>query len=76
MDSNRVTIEITKSQALVLFDWLSRIDDANTPPALSSTERSVLERLEGQLESTLVEPLEPDWTARLERARRSVEAGG
>ncbi|MBI5434610.1 MAG: hypothetical protein HZA52_17395 [Planctomycetes bacterium] len=74
MDSTRVTIEITKDQALVLFDRLCR-GEGDQAPALSSAERGVLERIGGQLEDTLVEPLEPDWTARLERARQAVEAG-
>lgn len=64
----RVTIELGRSEALVLSDLLFRMDDDDrwsTDPV----ERHALWRLSGALERTLAEPLRPDWHRTLEAAR-------
>lgn len=73
MKSDSVTLKLTRSQALVLFDWLSRSDESL--PVSDPSEEKILWFLEGQLEQALVEPLEPDYQQALARARKEVNEG-
>lgn len=67
-----MTLSLTHDQALVLFEWLSREDGRNSIPAEHEAERKVLWLLEGQLERTLVEPLQADYRALVAVARERV----
>ncbi len=67
---DRITLDLTKAEALVLFDWLARSDDetrCDDPAA-----QQVLWLLEGQLEKKLVEPLDPNYAQLLTQARERV----
>lgn len=65
-----VALELTRAEALVLFEWLARHGDV--VPAEDTSEREVLWRIEGALERVLVEPLRPDYEAALAEAIRAV----
>lgn len=67
-----VSLRLTRAEALVLFEWLARVDDAGNLPVEDPAEQQVLWRLEGQLESILLEPLAPNYREALEAARRQV----
>jgi hypothetical protein len=72
-----VSLELTKPQDLVLFEWLARTSSSDV---LMTTfehlaERDVLWALEGKLESALVEPLTPDYLKLLAQARREIHGG-
>ncbi len=67
-----VSLRLTRAEALVLFEWLARVDAAGNLPVEDSAEQQVLWRLEGQLESILLEPLAPNYREALETARRQV----
>jgi len=56
-----VTIELTVSEALGLFEYLSRCSDQNHLVFEDQAERRVLWNLEGILESQLAEPFRPDY---------------
>ncbi len=63
-------MELTQSEALVLFEWLASHDGALAidDPA----EQDVLWRIEGALELALVEPLARDYKAAVAAARKAV----
>jgi len=65
-------LEFTKDQALVFFEWLSRLDDAEELRAQHEAEERVIWLLLGQLECALVEPFLPDHKNLLEQARTRV----
>ena len=58
-----VTLSLSRNQALVLFEWLSNLDDKECSEYDHPAEERVLWRIQGQLESTLVEPFDPDYCA-------------
>lgn len=67
-----VTITLTRDQALVLFEWLSREDAKNYIPIEHQAEKKVLWEVEGQLERLLVEPLQADYATAICVARKRV----
>ncbi|MCG8556724.1 MAG: hypothetical protein MJD61_15775 [Proteobacteria bacterium] len=73
-------LELTSDEALVFFEWLSRLDERDALPVEDPAEEQVLWRLHGQLEKTLVEPFRSDYDALLKDARKKVRdsfgAGG
>jgi|EndMetStandDraft_4_1072995.scaffolds.fasta_scaffold2160646_1 hypothetical protein len=75
MSRDVIQITFTKSEALVLFDWLVTFDETDAGPPLDSAERSALWRLEGKLEETLVEILSPNYRELLDEARKRVLSG-
>lgn len=74
MKDERVKLELSRSQAIVLFEWLSRSEEVGQ--ASDPAEQRVLWLIEGQLEKALVEPLKPDYLELVEAARRAVTEGG
>lgn len=75
MAEKTVTLRLTRAQALVLFDWLCRSDSAESFVFEDSAEQQVVWTVEGQLESSLVEPLAENYERLLDEARREVRAG-
>ena len=71
-ENGAVLIRLTRAEALVLFEWLARVDAAGKLPVDDPAEQQVLWRLEGQLESTLIEPLGPNYQEAVARARKEV----
>jgi hypothetical protein len=69
-DNEPIRIELSKSEALVLFDWLSEHFESNdyefTP------EEIALSRLLGKIEKILVEPFQPDYGEALSEARETL----
>ena len=65
-------LELTDDQALVFFEWLSRLDESDSAPCEHESEQLVLWALHGQLEKTLSEPFRPDYKALVERARARI----
>ena len=62
-------LELTRDQALVLFEWLSRLDEGDGFRCEHEAERHVLWILQGQLEKELVEPLQPNYKELFAQAR-------
>jgi len=71
MGQDSVQLSLSKDEALVLFEWLNRFNKSDTSFE-DQAEQRVLWNLEAQLESSLVEPLEPDYLEKLESARARV----
>ena len=67
-----VTLQLTRAEALVLFDWLARTDAAGKVPFEDPAEELALWRLEGQLESILTEPLDANYNEAVAAARKEV----
>jgi hypothetical protein len=62
-----ILIELSHDEALVLFEWLARVDGCL--PVIDPSEQDVLWQIEGQLEKNLVEPLAADYKDAVDAAR-------
>ena len=69
-------LELTEDEALVLFEWLSRLDERDEPPCEDPAEEHVLWSLHGQLEKQLVEPFQENYRQLLESARMRLRGNG
>lgn len=67
-------LDLTDDQALVLFEWLARLDAAEAFPVEDPAEEQVLWCLHGQLEKVLSEPFRADYRELVEQARARVKA--
>ena len=67
-----VIIELTVSEALVLFEYISRCHEQKSLVFEDQAEQRVMWNLEGILESALAEPFRPDYDELLEVARAAV----
>jgi hypothetical protein len=74
MDDNKVVLELTRAEALVLYEWLIRSDSSEALAIEDEAEQTVLWRLEGQLEKILVEPLVPNYRELVAAARQTVRS--
>ncbi len=74
-----MVIDLTRDQALVLFECLARWETTgHEPNFLHPAERVVLWGVQAQLEKVLVEPFRSDFDALLNSARErlSPQSGG
>ncbi|MBA3391693.1 MAG: hypothetical protein H0T89_03565 [Deltaproteobacteria bacterium] len=69
-----MTLELTDDQALVLFEWLARLDERDAFPCEDEAEEQVLWLLHGQLEKVLAEPFRANYRELVEMARIRVKA--
>lgn len=69
---NRVILELSQDQALVLSDWITRFNSRDHNEFEDQAEEMVLWDIEAMLESKLVAPFESGYTELLEAARRRV----
>lgn len=69
-----IGLNLTRAEALVLFDWLSRCDGSGSFGFEDDAEQKVLWVVEAQLERVLTEPLSPDYRELLASARRRVKS--
>ncbi|WP_437723352.1 hypothetical protein [Sorangium sp. So ce861] len=72
MQERMVTIELTKDEALVFFEWLVRLDESDGNATKDEAEQKVLWALEGRLEKALSEPLAPNYRELLAAAKRRI----
>ena len=68
-------LELTHDQALVLFEWLARLDEQDAFPVEDAAEEQVLWCLHGQLEKALSEPFRADYRELVAQARERVKGG-
>ncbi len=66
--TEKVTVELTRKQALVLFEFLRRCDDEGRYAFVDQAEQRVLWDLECALEPQLTEVLDPDYGELLKAA--------
>lgn len=70
---DETTIKLNKDEALVLFEFLSRINDKELKEIFEDqAEQKILWILEGQLEKQLVEPFKPDYNDIIREARNKI----
>jgi hypothetical protein len=70
---NEIEIKLTKDEALVLFEFLSRFNqDYHSTIFEDKAEQKPLLTIEGQLEKILVEPFKPDYLDIIKNARNRL----
>ena len=67
-----VSIELSRDESLVLFEWLSKQSDANKPIEISAIEQYSLDRLLAKLEKELAEPFNPNYKSILDKAQKNL----
>lgn len=75
MTTTKVELKLGKQEAIVFFEWLANLDSLGSGVFQHPSEEIVLWKLQGQLESTLVEPFASDYREILADARKSVGSG-
>jgi hypothetical protein len=71
-DEGTVTINLSSSEALVLFELLARFEQSAVLQIEHPAEERVLEQVQAGFETTLVEPLRPNYQELLSKARADV----
>lgn len=75
--SDEISLELSRDQALVLFEWRARTGAGEQPAAfVDQAEQRVLWDLEAALEKHLVEPFKSDYRDLLAAARGRVRDAG
>ena len=69
MAEETVKIELEKDQALVLFEWLTKQCDADSPIGIELIELFAMDCLQAKLNAELEEPFKPDYQKNLSDAR-------
>ena len=70
---NKITLELTTDEAVVLFELLSRINQkSNTDLFEDQAEQRILWNLESDLESSLADPFRADYENVVRKARKAV----
>ena len=69
---NEVEIKITKDEALVLFEFLSRYSDEDSLSIQDQAEQQALWNLTCTLEKKLTEPFSNEWASIIETARNRL----
>ena len=67
-------LELTEDRALVLYEWLHRLDENDAFPVEDESEQYVLWSLAGKLESVLSQPFRRDYLELVAQARARVRA--
>jgi hypothetical protein len=73
--SNQVNISLTEDEALVLFEFFARFAEKNEFRMQSNAEFVAFMRVSGQLEKTLVAPLQNTYREQLKSAQERLAAG-
>ena len=68
----RIAVELTRNEALVLFEFLRRCDDENEYSFVDQAEQRVLWDVECVLQKQLVEIFSPEFGILLNAAREQV----
>lgn len=71
MAKGKVALNLSREEALVLFEWLHRFNSEDQTFE-DQAEQRVLWDIEAMLESELVEPLDPKYAELLAAARARV----
>ncbi len=69
---DKVTLILTKDEAIVLFEFLSRFSDTDELSIEDQAEARVLWNMCCGFEKTLAEPFDPEWNKILHAARAAV----
>ena len=70
---SKMNIKLTKNEALVLFEFLSRFNEAEQNVIFEDkAEEKILWLINAQLEKQLVEPFMPNYRDILDKARKEI----
>ena len=69
---SNVNLTLSKDEALVLFEFLSRFSENEKLEIKDKSEEQVLWNLQGGLEKLLSEPFSKEYSLLLERARKKL----
>ena len=72
MPDDEICVRFSRAEALVLFEWLARVDDAQAAPIEHPAEQKVLWLLEGLLEKQ-VDVFASNYKQLVEEARIIVD---
>lgn len=72
MAEPKISVELSRAEALVLFEWVARFNKTRRSDFEDQAEERVLWDLEAMLEAVLVEPLESKYDDLLASARAKV----
>lgn len=72
MKGDTIQLSLSRSEALVLFEWLASIESKGVQSTIDEAEQVVLWGVESQLEKALHEILSPDYDKLLASAKRHV----
>ena len=72
MNHKKVRLELTDSEALVLFDFLARFNECSDFEFEDQAEQRVLWNIESILEKSLVAPFLPTYDLLIKQAREAV----
>ena len=76
MDHDEATsLELTRAEALVLFDYLHRLEDQKVQLSSDPAEQIALWALSASLERVLVEPFQGDYVRLVSQAREHLTTG-
>ncbi len=70
--NNDIEIKLTRDEALVLFEFLSRFDESQMLKIADQSEERALWNLHGVLQKQLVEPFNSDYKELLNVARNRL----
>jgi len=74
MPKDTITIELSSDEAVVLFEFLQRMESDNRLAFANPAEFIALLRISGQLESNLLEPFDPNYRQILHAAQNALAA--
>jgi hypothetical protein len=69
---DEVNIGLSRDEAIVLYDWLSRLNSSGVSTFEDQAEKRVLADIEAILERTLTEPLAANYKELVAQARGRV----
>ena len=69
---SNLNLTLSKDEALVLFEFLSRFSDEENLEIKDRSEEHVLWNLQGQLEKLLSEPFSKEYSSLLQKARKNL----
>ena len=73
MNNPKLSIELSKNEALVFFEFLTRFNQKDWPEIFEDqAEQRVLWDIEAILEKELVEPFKPDYEEIIKQARETI----
>tara|TARA_R110002020_G_scaffold323714_2_gene539537 strand:- start:1214 stop:1450 length:237 start_codon:yes stop_codon:yes gene_type:complete len=71
--SEEINIKLSKDEALVLFEFVSRFNETEHKDLFQDqSEQKMMWLIEGQLQKILVEPFRPDYKEIIDNARNSI----
>jgi len=72
-EKEELNIRLTKDEALVLFEFVSRLNETEHKELFQDqSEQKMMWLIEGQLQKILVEPFRPDYKDIIDNARNKI----